>query len=71
MTTNAASQRPLLTVFDVADLLAVAEDTVRRWEREGKLRGLRPAGHSVRFDPADVEALIAAGARGGKGASRR
>jgi excisionase family DNA binding protein len=33
-----------LTVSEVAERLRASEDTVRRWLREGKLRGVRPGG---------------------------
>lgn len=34
----------LLTVRDVATRLKATEDTVRRWLRDGKLKGVRPGG---------------------------
>jgi excisionase family DNA binding protein len=33
-----------LTVREAAERLAAPEPTVRRWLREGKLRGIRPGG---------------------------
>jgi excisionase family DNA binding protein len=50
-----------LTVKDVAALLKVSEETVRRWVREGELPALalgRKAGFRIR--PADLEVFIAA-----------
>jgi excisionase family DNA binding protein len=53
--------REWLTVQQVADVLQVHEETVRRWIREGELPVLdlgRKAGYRIR--PADLEAYIAA-----------
>ena len=50
-----------LTVKDVAALLKVSEETVRRWVREGELPALalgKKAGFRIR--PADLEVFIAA-----------
>ena len=50
-----------LTVEDIVDLLKVHEQTVRRWLREGHLRGVllgRKAGYRVRAS--DLEAFLAA-----------
>jgi excisionase family DNA binding protein len=52
------SPRPLLTVFEVARILSVSAETVRRMEHAGRLRGIRLSRGSLRFDPADVERLI-------------
>ena len=49
----------LLTVADVAKLLGLSEPTIHRLKASGKLRAVR-FGRSVRFRPADVEALISA-----------
>jgi excisionase family DNA binding protein len=34
----------MLTVREVAERLRASEKTVRRWLKEGKLRGVRPGG---------------------------
>ena len=50
-----------LTVEDIVELLKVHEQTVRRWLREGQLRGVllgRKAGYRVRAS--DLEAFLAA-----------
>jgi excisionase family DNA binding protein len=36
----------ILTVEQVADYLQVHPETVRRWIREGRLRGMNPSGKS-------------------------
>lgn len=46
--------KPIMTVDEVADLLAVHPQTIRKWVRAGKLTAAdTPAGY--RFTPADVE----------------
>jgi excisionase family DNA binding protein len=50
--------QPLLTIEQVAELLAVSERTVRRLLGRG-LPCIRVAGR-VRFDPADVRRFLAA-----------
>jgi excisionase family DNA binding protein len=47
---------PLLT-SDVARLLSVSSDTVRLWERLGRLPALKTAGGTRLFDRRDVEQL--------------
>jgi len=47
----------LLTVPEVADLLRVNTDTVRRLAREGELRGIKPASR-WRFTRAAVDAFL-------------
>lgn len=57
----------LLTVEDVADRLGVHEQTVRRWLREGQIRGTmltRRAGYRIR--ESELEYVIDHGARPGK-----
>jgi len=45
----------LLTVHDVADRLKITPETVRRWLRAGKLRGLRPGGDKMGYRIAEGE----------------
>jgi excisionase family DNA binding protein len=50
-----------LTVEDIVDMLKVHEQTVRRWLREGELRGVllgRKAGYRIR--ESDLEAFLEA-----------
>lgn len=50
---------PLMTRSELADLLRVSVETVDRWRRRGRLRGVQVvAGGRVRFRAEDVEALI-------------
>jgi excisionase family DNA binding protein len=53
----------LLTVHDVAQRLRVSPGTVRRWLRDGKLRGSRFGGDRIgyRVRETEVERLIASG----------
>jgi excisionase family DNA binding protein len=48
---------PLLTVTDVADFLAVAETTVWKWKREGKIASIE-MGKSTRFQLCDIEEFV-------------
>jgi excisionase family DNA binding protein len=58
----------LLTTGESADIVGVSVDTIKRWERAGKITSLRtPTGHR-RFRRGDVEALLQpAGARDDQG----
>jgi excisionase family DNA binding protein len=49
---------PLLTDREVADLLVVKPDTVRRWAASGQLPSVRLGGRLIRFRPDDVERWI-------------
>ncbi len=60
---------PLLTAKQVATLLGVSEKSVYRWSELGALPSVR-LGRAVRFDPAEVQAFIDAGRRGGGEAQR-
>lgn len=49
-----------LPVGEAASLLGIAVETLRRWERDGRIEAIRtPRGHR-RFRRSDVEALLAA-----------
>jgi excisionase family DNA binding protein len=50
-----------LTVRDIAEQLAVSEDTVRRWLRERRLRGFIPGGprSGYRIRESELERFIA------------
>jgi predicted site-specific integrase-resolvase len=50
---------PLLRARDVALILDVSIDTVRRYEEEGSLPGVRLSTRALRFRVEDVRALIA------------
>lgn len=47
----------LLSVVDVARRFGCSLITIRRWERAGKLSGIRVGG-LLRFTPEDVDRLI-------------
>jgi excisionase family DNA binding protein len=63
MSTIEQERAPLLTVVDVARLFGCSLVTVYRWERAGRLRGIRPSPGMLRFAPEDIDALIANGQR--------
>ena len=54
----------LLTVSHAARALKVAANTVRLWERQGKLPVLRTTSGVRLFDRRDIDRLIAARAKG-------
>ncbi len=56
---------PLLTDREVALVLAVQPDTVRRWAARGQLPSIRLGGRLLRFRTEDVERWIAERATGG------
>lgn len=48
-----------LTPAHAAALLGVGVDTIRRWDKEGKLSSVRTLGNHRRFRRADIDAFIA------------
>lgn len=59
----AASADYLLSVGEAAALAGVHADTLKRWERAGRITSLRtPTGHR-RFRRSDVEALLVTSGR--------
>ncbi len=43
------SEQRLLTVREVAERIRSSPETVRRWLRQGKLRGIRPGGTKLGY----------------------
>jgi len=57
--TQAYGEQGWLTIREAADLLNVHPETLRRWDRGGRLKPSRtPTGHR-RYRRADLEALLA------------
>lgn len=52
-----------LTLGDAASQLGVSVDTLRRWDRAGKLKTTRDAANKRRVPPGEIERLRAAPAR--------
>ena len=52
-------QKPSLAIGEAARLLGVSVDTLRRWDRSGKLRTLRDARNRRRVPAAELERLRA------------
>jgi excisionase family DNA binding protein len=46
---DAMNEQRLLTVREVAERLRSSPETVRRWLRQGKLRGFRPGGTKLGY----------------------
>lgn len=59
MSEAAKSPARLLSRKDVAQMLNVHTETVKRWQRAGRLRACILGPTVVRYDPADVARLIA------------
>lgn len=49
--------KPLLTVFDIAEICRVNEKTVRRWINAGSIPALT-LGRQYRIRPADLNAFL-------------
>jgi excisionase family DNA binding protein len=58
----------LLTVKEVAERLRANPQTVRRWLRDGKLKGVMPGGEKLgyRIPASEVTRLLSGGAPEGK-----
>ena len=50
-------QSPKLRPYEAAQILGVQPQTLRIWEKQGKLHPTRTVGNRRRFDRAEVEAL--------------
>ena len=52
------NKKPYLTIKDVSEILSVSKDTLRRWERVGKLETKRHPMNNYRiYDPVEVAIL--------------
>ena len=52
------SKKEFITIKDAAEILSVSRDTLRRWDKAGKLKTKRHPMNNFRiYDPAEVEAL--------------
>jgi excisionase family DNA binding protein len=57
MTTPPLREPKVLSTRDVADLLRVTPDTVRRWAQQKLLTGFKTPGNQWRFFEGDVKEL--------------
>lgn len=53
------TERYELTVGDVAEMLHVHPDTIRRWSAQGAIKSWTTPGGQRRFRRSDIEALLA------------
>ena len=51
----------LLTRQETADRFSVHKETIKRWERKGLLKAIVINSRVTRYDPLEVERLIASG----------
>jgi excisionase family DNA binding protein len=68
------TEERLLTVREVAERLRSSPETVRRWLRQGKLRGFRPGGTKLgyRVPEGELQRFLRVAAQGeGKGPHER
>ena len=56
----ASNEQDLLTVQDVANRFGVKPTTIRKWLRDGQIRGVKIGG-ARRFERSEVDRLIAEG----------
>lgn len=52
--------KPLLTADEVADIVGVSGETVRRWARDGLVPFIKLPGGHFRFRREDVDSMIGA-----------
>lgn len=58
MTRDTYTDEPPLRIGEAARRLGVSVDTLRRWDRDGKLRAFRLPGGQRMYHQADVAAVI-------------
>jgi len=53
------TEKKLLTIKEVSELLGVHQETLRRWDRQGKLKSIRigELGHR-RYMKEDIESIL-------------
>lgn len=61
-TKHASSQPELLSVGEAAARLGISTDTLRRWERDGRITSLRTPTNHRRYAVADIDTLLEASA---------
>ena len=55
---HTSANEPLYTREQLAGLLQVTTFTLIRWERQGKLKAIRPGAGTVRYRQSDVDLLL-------------
>ncbi len=62
----------MLRVEEVAQAIGTTPDTIRRWLRDGKLRGVRPGGTKMgwRIPESEVERVLTGGGEQAEGKAR-
>lgn len=65
---NTQSGEMYLPIGDVARRAGVSVDTIREWDKAGRIKSYRTAGGHRRFRLADIDKYLAALAEGGDAA---
>ena len=53
-----SANKEFITIKEASEILGVSKDTLRRWDKAGKLKTRRHPMNNFRiYDPAEVEAL--------------
>jgi len=58
MDTNNSNNNQYYTTDEVAEMLKVTPDSVRRWIRDGKLKSIKLSGKFIRISREDLETFI-------------
>jgi len=58
MDTNNSNNNQYYTTEEVAEMLKVTPDSVRRWIRSGKLKSIKLSGKFIRINQEDLQAFI-------------
>lgn len=58
MDTNNTNNNQYYTTDEVAEMLKVTPDSVRRWIRDGKLKSIKLSGKFIRISREDLDAFI-------------
>lgn len=58
MDNNTSNNNQYYTTEEVAEMLKVTPDSVRRWIRSGKLKSIKLSGKFIRISQADLQAFI-------------
>jgi len=61
MNTENSNSEKLLTINEVAEILSVHPETLRRWDNLGKLKAIRVGKGHRRYKKSDIDNLLRSG----------